>query len=68
MKPNFPRTLAATAICLAAGAWAYSQPAADAGAGTDEQAYLSEGYTRITLDSVEREELSKVLAPFLNSK
>ena len=68
MKTIFHKILAATAICcLAVGACTESQPTEPASDSTDEQAYLCDGYTKVSLDATERKKLSKVLAPFLNA-
>ena len=65
--PPFHKILATTAICLAAAACTESQPTEPASDSTDEQAYLCDGYTKVSLDATERKKLSKALAPFLNA-
>ena len=67
MKTIFHRIFTTTALCLAAVACTESQPTEPASDSTDEQAYLCDGYTKVSLDATERKKLSKVLAPFLNA-
>ena len=66
---RLPRILALTALCLAAGAYAHSQPTdPTAAVSTAKQEHVWDKYTKITLNAAEREELSKLLEPFLNAQ
>lgn len=55
--PTIRNILAATALCLAAVACTESQPSKPASDSTDEQAYLCDGYTKVSLDATERKKI-----------